>query len=147
MFKHILIPTDGSAVADKAVRAGLAMAARLGAKVTGYSSVQPIQTQFYGDGYVFEASMVKRFEREAVAAAERRLEKVSARAKAAGVPFSMLVTTSVTAYEGIVEAARKRKCDAIFMASHGRTGIAGMVLGSVTHKVLTHTKLPVLVYR
>jgi nucleotide-binding universal stress UspA family protein len=68
-------------------------------------------------------------------------------AKAAGVPFAAVVTKAVTAYEGIIDAAKKQKCDVIFMASHGRRGLSRLMMGSVTQKVLTHSKIPVVVYR
>ncbi|HZC24937.1 MAG TPA: universal stress protein, partial [Candidatus Binatia bacterium] len=63
------------------------------------------------------------------------------------VPCTLLVTNVVTAYEGIVDVAKKRKCDVIFMASHGRRGLSKLMMGSVTQKVLTHSKIPVVVYR
>ena len=75
------------------------------------------------------------------------MEKIAKVAMAAGVPFRAVVAVAETPYDGIIEAAKKQKCDAIFMASHGRSGLEGLILGSVTHKVLIHSKLPVLVYR
>lgn len=147
MFKHILIPTDGSTTANKAVKAGIAFAKQLGAKITGYYAVEAIQPRVYGEGYVVDNKTIKGFEEQARAAGQRHIDGMATAAAAAGVKFTGLVTMAETPYEGIVEAAKKQKCDAIFMASHGRRGLAGILMGSVTHKVLTHSKLPVLVYR
>jgi nucleotide-binding universal stress UspA family protein len=147
MFKHILIPTDGSPVADKAVKAGIELAKALGARVTGYYAIEAIQPQVYGEGYMIDQGLVKEFERSAREAGEKHMAAIAKMAAASGVEFSSLVLKAETPYEGIIDAAKKRKCDAIFMASHGRRGLAGLIMGSVTHKVLTHSKLPVLVYR
>lgn len=147
MFKHVLIPTDGSPVAAKAVKAGLKLAAELGARVTAYVAVAPVQQPASSEGYLLDASLMKQFQKQAVDAAERQLEAIAKLAKAAGVSCTGVAAVAYTPYEGIIETAKKRKCDAIFMASHGRRGLAGLVLGSVTHKVLTHSKIPVLVYR
>ena len=68
-------------------------------------------------------------------------------AKAAGVPFTSVVAKALTPYEGIIAAAKKRKCDVIFMASHGRRGLSRLIMGSVTQKVLSHSKITVVVYR
>ena len=147
MFKHILIPTDGSAVANKAVNAGIQLAKQLGARVTGYYAVEAIQPRVYGEGYIVDNRTIKVFEQQARAAGQRQIDSMAKAAAAADVKFTGLVTIAETPYEGIVEAAKKQKCDAIFMASHGRRGLAGILMGSVAHKVLTHSKLPVLVYR
>ncbi len=147
MFKHILIPTDGSKLAEKAVRAGLKLAKALGAKVTGYYAIEAIQPQVYGEGYMMGQGRVKELERGAREVAEKHMAAMAKVAAAAGVEFTPLVTNAETPYEGIIDAATKKKCDAIFMASHGRRGLASLIMGSVTHKVLTHSKLPVLVYR
>lgn len=147
MFKHILIPTDGSPVANKAVKAGIELAKALGAKVTGYYAIEEIQPHVYGEGYMIDRSAIKELERRAKAVGEKHVAVIAKAAGNAGVECSLIVTTADTPYEGIIEAARKHRCDAIFMASHGRRGLAGFIMGSVTHKVLTHTRLPVLVYR
>jgi nucleotide-binding universal stress UspA family protein len=147
MFKHILIPTDGSAVAHKAVKAGIELAKQLGARVTGYYAVEAIQPRVYGEGYIIDNRTIKAFEQRAREVGQKHIDGIAKIAGAAGVKFTGLVTISETPYEGIIGAAKKQKCDAIFMASHGRRGLAGVLMGSVTHKVLTHSKLPVLVYR
>jgi nucleotide-binding universal stress UspA family protein len=147
MFKHILIPTDGSAVSAKAVKAGIALAKRTGAKVTGYYAVEPVPVRLYGEGYVADRQMVAEFERRAIAAAKKNVAAVARAARKAGVRCETLVRTARTPYEGIVEAAQKRRCDLILMASHGYRGFMRLTLGSVTDKVIQLSKIPVLVYR
>ena len=147
MFKNILIPTDGSPVANKAVKAGIEFAKQLGAKVTGYYAVEVIQPRVYGEGYMIDNKTIKAFEQQARQVGQKHIDSMAKIASTAGVKFAGVLTMAETPYEGIVETAKKQKCDAIFMASHGRRGLAGIIMGSVTHKVLTHSKLPVLVYR
>jgi nucleotide-binding universal stress UspA family protein len=147
MFKHILIPTDGSEIAEKAVNAGIALAAEIGAKVTGYHAQEPVPVHIYGEGYVANKKMAAEFERRAGEFAHRTLEKIEAAAKAAGVPFKALVTKSAVPYRGIIDAAEKQGCDVIAIGSHGHRGLSRLLLGSVTQEVLTHSKIPVLVFR
>ena len=145
MFKHILISTDGSRVSNKAAKAGIALASALGAKVTAYCAIEPLQP-LYVEGYV-DQRMIEAIEDRARKTAQKLVTAIGKVAKSAGVPFASLVTQPNTAYEGIIAAAKKRKCDAIFMASHGRRGLSRLIMGSVTQKVLTHSKIPVVVYR
>lgn len=147
MFKHILIPTDGSAVARKAVKAGIALAKALGAKVTAYYALEAFQPYVYGDGYVIDTSTIKTFDERARETGQKYLAEVEKAASAAGVECDTLITKPGTAYQGIIDAAKKKKCDAIFMASHGRGELASLLLGSVTQKVLAHSKIPVVVFR
>lgn len=147
MFKHILIPTDGSRVAAKAIKAGVAMAKEMGARVTGYCAQEPVPVHLYGEGYVADREMVAEFERRTHAHAQRCVDEVAAAAKARGVRFEPLVTKSNVPYRGIIEAAQRRKCDVIFIASHGYRGLTGLLLGSVTQEVLAHSRIPVLVFR
>jgi len=147
MFKHVLIPTDGSAVARKAVKAGVALAKELGAKVTAYHALEALPPYAYGDGYIISTATIKRFEEGARAMGRKHLAAVAKAAKAAGVACGPLMTKPMTPYQGIIDAAKKKRCDVIFMASHGRGEFATLLLGSVTQKVLAHSKLPVLVYR
>jgi nucleotide-binding universal stress UspA family protein len=147
MFKHILIPTDGSRLAAKAIKAGIAMAKEMGARVTGYCAQEPVPLHLYGEGYVADKQMLAEFERRAREHAETSVDEIAAAAKARGVAFTALITKSTVPSRGIIDAAQLRKCDVIFMASHGHRGLAGMLLGSVTHEVLTHTEIPVLVFR
>ena len=147
MFKHILIPTDGSRLAAKAIKAGVEMAKETGARVTGYCAQEPVPAHLYGEGYVADKRLAAEFERRAREHAETCVEEIAAAAKARGVPFTALVTKSSVPSRGIIEAAQRRKCDVIFMASRGHRGLAGLLLGSVTQEVLTHTEIPVLVFR
>ncbi len=147
MFKHVLLPTDGSPVARKAIKAGIALAKELGAKVTAYYALETTQPYRYSDGYLVPVASLKDIEARAREEAGKHLAEVEKAAKAAGVSCQTLVTKPGTAYQGIIAAARKQKCDVIFMASHGRSGLALLVLGSVTQKVLAHSKIPILVYR
>jgi nucleotide-binding universal stress UspA family protein len=146
MFKHILIPTDGSELAAKAIAAGIEFAKETGARITAYCAPQELHLRntVRGD---YDRQIKTQFEQHSRESAEEHVAQIAAAAKAAGVRCDTLVSKADPPYEGIVEAARTRKCDAIFMASHGRSGIARLFLGSVTHKVLTHSKIPVFVYR
>jgi len=147
MFKHILIPTDGSPVAAKAIKAGVSLAAEMGAQVTGFYAIEPPPTHLYGEGYLAERRLVEELDRRARDVAQRSVDEIADAAKAAGVKCDTVIGKAVMPYKGIVSAAEKAGCDAIFMASNGHRGLSGLLLGSVTHKVLTHSTLPVLVYR
>ena len=146
MFKHILISTDGSAISNKAAKAGIALARALGAKVLAYCAVEPMQP-IYVEGYAFDQKVIEEIEQHARKAAQNRVDAIGKMAKAASVSFTSVVTKAFTPYEGIINAAKKQKCDVIFMASHGRRSISALIMGSVTQKVLTHSRLPVVVYR
>lgn len=147
VFKHILVPTDGSRLALKAAKAGVQLAVQLGAKVTAFHAIETWTPQLYGEGYGIDLKTFQAFERGARKSGERQVAAVGKLAQAAGVPFSSLVAKTPTPSEGIVEAARKKRCDAIFIASHGRRGFAKLMVGSVTQKVLSHATIPVIVYR
>jgi len=147
MFKHILIATDGSPLALKAAKAGVRLAARLGARVTAYHAVEEWRPPLYSEGHGLDVDTFQALDLAARQEAERQVAAVAALAKAARVPFTTLVTNAATPYEGIIDAARKRKCDLIFMASHGRRGFSRVMMGSVSHKVLALATLPVVVYR
>ena len=146
MYKHILVPTDGSELAAKAVAAGIEFARQTGARITAYCAPQELHLPhtIRGD---YDRQIKTEFEQHSRESAQKHVAEIAALAKAAGVECDTLVSMADPPYEGIVEAARKRKCDAIFMSSHGRSGIARLFLGSVTQKVLTHSKIPVFVYR
>ena len=147
MFKHILIPTDGSNVAAKAIGAGVRLAAEMGAKVTGFHAEQPRPLHLHVKGYAVEKDLVAELDRRSHQFAERCVAQIEDAAKADGVPFEAVVVKSTCPYEAIIQAALERNCDAIFMASHGHRGLDGLLLGSVTQQVLTHSKIPVLVFR
>ena len=146
MFKHILICTDGSPLANKAAKGGIALAKALHAKVTAYSAIENL-LPVYSEGYAFDQQTIDGFEAAIETVAKTRVDAIGKLAKAAGVPFACVVTKAYSAHEGIIAAAKKQKCDAIVMASHGRSGISKLFMGSVTQQVLAHSKSPVVVYR
>jgi nucleotide-binding universal stress UspA family protein len=147
MYQHILIPTDGSTLSGHAVVQGINLAKATGARVTGLF-VAPAPTPLVFDGLVpvdymqpdEHASLTAR-------AAARALGVIEKAAQQAGVRCDCLTVTGEYPAEAILAAAAKHRCDLIVMASHGRRGLAGVLLGSETQKVLTHAKGPVLVCR
>ena len=146
MFKHILICTDGSTLGNKAAKAGIELARELGAKVTAYYAIEQLRL-IYDEGYMMDQKMIDELEESARAAGQKRVDAIGKMAKAASVPVTMVVTNALTPHEGIIDAAKKRKCDVIFMASHGRRGLSKLMVGSVTQQVLAHSRIPVVVFR
>ena len=146
MFKHVLISTDGSPASNKAAKAGISLAKALGAKVTAYYAIESMPP-IYSEDYVLDPKVIEGIEKSAHQEGQKYVDTIGKLAKSAGVPFASMVTKASTPYEGIIDAAKKRKCDVIFMASHGRHGLSKLIMGSVTQKVLTHSKTPVVVYR
>ncbi len=147
MFKHILIPTDGSRTAAKAIHAGVKLAKEMGARVTGLYAQEPVPMHLYGEGYVADKQLVAEFERRAGEYARKCLDEIAGAARAAGVPCEALAVQSPAPHQAIIDTAKAQKCDAVFMASHGHKGLSALVLGSVTHKVLVNSDIPVLVFR
>lgn len=147
MFKRVLIPTDGSKLARKAIKAGVVLAKKLGASVTGYYALETMQPYAYSEGYMIDAAVLKAFEGRARELGRKHLAEVEKAAKAARVRCDVVMTKPATPAQGIIDAARKKRCDVIFMASHGRGELATLVLGSVTQKVLARSRIPVLVFR
>jgi len=145
MYKHILVPTDGSALASKAVDSAIAFAAEVGARVTGYYAIEDMSMHHVGAHLTKD--LIEEFERRSKAAAEEHASGPKERAKAAGVDYDWQVSKVSQPHEGIIEAARDSGSDVIFMASHGHRGLTGMIVGSVTQKVLSHSKIPVMVFR
>ena len=146
MFKHVLIPTDGSAVARKAIKAGIKLARELGANVTAYHALETFQPYIY-DGFVADRAGLKSYTEHARKIGQEYLAEVEAAAQAAGVRCETVMTKPEAPYLGIIAVAKRKGCDVIFIASHGRGGFAALLLGSITQKVLAHSKIPVLVYR
>jgi nucleotide-binding universal stress UspA family protein len=145
MYTNILIPTDGSELAGKAVEHGIALAKRIGAKVTVVTVLPPFHT-FTTDAQMIEdtpAQYKVRMQKQA----EKILGAVTHAAQAAGVACEAVQVEHEHPYRAIIETAGSKGCDLIVMASHGRHGISAIVLGSETVKVLTHCKIPVLVQR
>lgn len=148
MFKHILACTDGSRLSDKAVAAAIGLAAATGARLTVFHATRDYPLIPFPEYATAEAALTPaEWKKEEEARARTILDKVAVKAKKAGVNCATVFGKSAHPYLAILQAAKKARCDVIVMASHGRRGIAGVVLGSETHKVLTHGKLPVLVYR
>lgn len=148
MFNNILISTDGSRLAAKAIKAGVKLARALGAKVTGVYVMPPYSPPLYSEGAMFAPGVSPQgFKKLHEAAARKALAAVEIEAQTAGVACATLHVTAEFPWKGILSAARSRRCDAIAMASHGRGGLGGLVLGSETTRVLAHSKLPVLVLR
>ena len=147
MFKNILIPTDGSALSRKAIKAGVTLARALGAGVTGFYSPEQYEILAYGEYFPPDLMSRAEWEKRSKKTAVRFLAAIEKEAMAAGVKYNGLFLDSVSPWEAIIEAAKKKKCDLIFMASHGRSGLSGLLLGSQAAKVLAHSKVPVMIYR
>ena len=147
LYRNILVATDGSKLSLKAATHAIALAKAIGARLTGFHASPDYPLPVYAEGVVFETVSRKEYAAQCRMEADKILGAIAARAKAADVPFTGASAISSSPWEAILAAARKQKCDAIVMASHGRRGVAALVLGSETQKVLTHSKLPVLVVR
>ncbi|MDR2688866.1 MAG: universal stress protein [Azoarcus sp.] len=147
MFKHILVPTDGSPLSDSAVAHSIAFAKEIGAALTFFYSQPDFPMPIYGEGALIDPTTPEQFAQSAQQEARRILDHAKRAAEAEGLVADTDTQVSEIPYEAIISAADRHGCDLIFMASHGRRGIAGFILGSETQKVLTHSKTPVLVYR
>ena len=147
MFKHILLPTDGSKLSAKAVKRGIDLAKKSRARVTAVHVVPEFKMMVDEGFTMLSAALKKRFEEEGRARAQKMLDDIARQARARGVRCTTLCMASDLPYQQIIAAARKNKCDLILMASHGRRGLSSLLLGSETAKVLLHTKVPVLVVR
>lgn len=146
MFKHILIATDGSPASKRSAKAGVALASRLGARITACSVVEMPPELAYA-GISMDAEMIARIEKQARIAVQKHVEVIAAMAISARVPCTSIVAPGSPIFKGIIATAKKRGCDAIVLGSHGRRGFSKLILGSVTQQVLAHTTLPVLVFR
>lgn len=144
MYKHVLIATDGSELAAKAVATGLELARALGAKVTAVTATEPWTTMMTGEpALVFP---IEDYEKAAAQKADRILAEVEAAARQRDVACETVHVEDFPA-EGIIATATARGCDLIVMSSHGRRGLARMLLGSQALSVLTHSTIPVLICR
>jgi nucleotide-binding universal stress UspA family protein len=147
MYQQILLPTDGSDLSAAAAAQAIRLAHSCGAKVTVVHVLPAYLVSPFG-GYGPEDEVVsKQFDENARKAADGYFAPILQLARDAGVACEARAVDSEFAYEGIIRTARELGCDLIFMASHGRRGIAGVLMGSETQKVLTHSRIPVLVYR
>jgi nucleotide-binding universal stress UspA family protein len=145
MFKHILIPTDGSDLSRKAVLYGVQLAKESGAKVTSITVTDPYRAATMDT--VLMPVDEEDYEQASRALSERAMGQVKMAGEAAGVPCETIREIHDQPYRAIIDAAHALGCDLIVMASHGRRGISALLLGSETVKVLTHSTIPVLVYR
>lgn len=147
MFKHLLVPTDGSALSDETVLSAVQFAAETGARIT-FLYVRPdYPVSYFGEGALVDPTTPESFAKMTEKMSQEILERSAAAAQARNVPSSGRSLVNDLPYEGIIETASSEGCDLIFMASHGRRGLVGLLLGSETQKVLTHSTIPVLVYR
>lgn len=147
MFKHILVPTDGSPLSVEAVTRAVSFARETGARITFFCAIQPAPKMYYGMGTIFDTHTFATFREKMIGTTNNILDAAEKIAEEAGVECSKVTLVSEEPYEAIIDAANRNECDLIFMASHGRRGIKGFVLGSETQKVLTHSTIPVLVHR
>lgn len=149
MYKHILIPTDGSSLAAKGIREGVRLAKALGARISGVYVAAPFVPPMYGEGVVYHPSPFSAADYKKVTEkiARKALGTVERAARAAGVRCRTRLVTDPQPWRGILRAARAGRCDAIVMGSHGHGAVAGLILGSETNRVLAHSKLPVVVAR
>jgi nucleotide-binding universal stress UspA family protein len=147
MFKHILVPTDGSELSQKNIERAVSFAKDAGARITAFHAMPEYPVTYYGEGALIDPTTPEKFAEMTNKQADEYLSAVVTRCAAAGVPCDTLKSVSDVPHEAIIAAAEKAGCDLIFMASHGRRGISALLLGSETHKVLTHSTIPVLVHR
>lgn len=145
MYKHILLATDGSELAERAMSDGIALAKALGAKMTAITVILPWRT--IAPAEVMISFPEPDYLKGAEALASKVLEKASAAAKDAGVACNTLHRVHEHPWRAITDTAVSENCDLIVMGSHGRTGLVKLVLGSETQNVLAHSEVPVLVHR
>lgn len=145
MFKHILIPTDGSELSEIAIKNGVQFAKEAHAKITGITVTPPFH--YSGRDAIQITDSIEQYTAQAKTMAERHLHTLKEEASKAGVDCELVHCSSDHPYEEIVKTAENHHCDVIFQASHGKRGISALIWGSETQKVLTHSKIPVLVFR
>jgi len=145
MYKNILLPTDGSELADKAVKNGIAFAKETNAKITVLTVAAPFHVFTFNTQAVEDTQ--EEYRKRMQEHITKTLQVVTGAAKAAGVACETVHMEHEHPYQAIIDTAKAKDCDLIMMASHGRRGISAVVLGSETLKVLTHSKIPVLVHR
>lgn len=145
MFKHLLLPTDGSELSESAIRKGVEVAQAINARITGLYVIPEFHI------FTYRTEMLEdtrdEYAQDCEAHAAQYLGVIERAAREAGVPSEKATATHDHPYEAIIKTAEERGCDLIVMASHGRRGVQGVLLGSETQKVLTHSRIPVLVCR
>ena len=147
MYKHILVPTDGSKLSAKAIRAAARLANICEARLTGLYVAPPYVTPVFTEGTIYGGLSPRNYREVSEKEAKKALAVVDIEAQTSGMKASTMSLTADQPWRAIIGAARSKKCDLIVMASHGRRGLAALLLGSETTKVLTHSKIPVLVCR
>jgi len=147
MFKHILVPTDGSTLSLRAAKNAVRFAKAHGARITAFYAAPEYHPNIAGDYLPANFVPLAVYETQIKKTANKYLDQIKKLAAVGGVDCSGVFASDDSPFQAIIQAAKERKCDLIFMASHGRSGITGLLIGSETNKVLTHCKLPVLVYR
>ena len=148
MYRHLLIPSDGSEVAEKAVAAGIDFARSIGARVTAFTAMPEYQLPAASEVMSHKrVPSLQEHEDWAKRQAQAILKAISERAAAAGVPCEGDFALCDRPHEAIIDSAKRNGCDLIFMASHGRSGFSALIHGSETKGVLTGSKIPTLVYR
>lgn len=147
MFNHLLVPTDGSELSNKAIAKAVIFAKECSAKITGFYVKPNFPIFYFGEAAAFDPRALDEFTELANKHADDYLGDLQKLCEEAGVIYSREVSDGNCIYEEIIKVAEKLSCDLIFMASHGRSGLSGLILGSETQKVLAYSKVPVLVYR
>ena len=148
MFNKILIPTDGSALSAQSANAGISFARTTGAEIVALYVTQPFASTIGFDGMAAAYAISDEdYDKATADQAQKYLQQIVDRATTAGVKASSHAVSNFNVAEGIVQAAKDKHCDMIFIGSHGRSGLSRILLGSVTTKVLSMTHTAVLVYR
>lgn len=146
MYKHLLVPTDGSALSVAAVDSAFALAKEMGASVTVLAVAEPYPTIYYTE--VLQVDTLRaEYEQRALEECKTAVANAKTKADGLGVSCDTAVVVHAEPFQAICDTAASKGCDLIVMASNGRRGLSALLLGSVTTKVLTHSKIPVLVYR
>ena len=147
MFTHVLVPTDGSSRSRKAIRAAALLAKSLNARITSIHVTVPFRPAAVDFYMPYEEPSLAQYNASVGKSAAKVLAQAQKACKEVGVACEILHVSDAEPHRAIIAAAKRKRCDLVVMASHGRRGIAAVVLGSETSKVLTHSKIPVLVYR
>lgn len=144
MYKRILVPTDGTPMSEKAVEGAAALPSLSALRSCSSPSSSPYS---YTNLSEYRPESIEQYDERVTAEAKDRLADAKRRCDEIGVPSTTLMVKSFSPAEAIIEQSKKHDCDVVFMASHGRQGFAAVLLGSETQKVLTHSQIPVMVYR
>jgi nucleotide-binding universal stress UspA family protein len=148
MYKHMLVPTDGSKLSEKAIKIAARFAAASGARITAiYVVPEGVPTLFSGEKLYGSGVLGRQYRALVKSEANKALAVVEIEAEIAGVPYASVRAVAESPWRAILRAARSRHCDLIVMASHGRSGVKALALGSQTTRILAHSKIPVLVCR